>query len=375
MSAWTIRGRVRNAMIALALAGLGVTLAVAAILAYDAASRSRTRQNPKYSEWFFVQNVNHFLVPNDEGWPTNADGIRSRRNAEEFPAGGNNIVFLGDSFVFGYNQRVQNALPARVETLLNERVAGVDARVANFGWISASPFVENHLLRQIGGRYHPKLVVLGFDMTDFHDDIKYELMQDRRGIYRFYDVFSLTLSVFREYAPDLFWRVHSWSLGGRLPRQKFFACEQRLLSSVPFLDVSLQNLRAIDRNAKAMGAKFVLVVFPRAFQHNPNESPDNWEKDLYTTMGPYSREPFVYFASAASRVDFPIYSLLPAFEQATEFPLYSKDDPHWNQAGTAVAAEAVADILAFESGWAQDAERQGLAQRVAALRLGVGPSD
>lgn len=367
-------GRLRNTLIALALSVGSVLLAVAGILAFDAASRSRTRQDPKYSEWFFVEDVNHFLVSNDPGWPTNADGIRSRREAADFPEAGRNIVFLGDSFVFGYNVRVHETLPARVEDLLNERLPGADVRVANFGWTSASPFVENRKFGRIAHRYHPKLVVLGLDMTDFHDDIKYELMLWRQGIYRFYDVFPLTLHVFREYAPDLFRRVHGWTLGGRLPRQKYFACEQPLEQSAPFLDTTLENLKTIDRSASLLGAKFIVVVFPRAFQHNPAESPDNWEKELYTVMGPYSREPFRYFEQAAGRVGFPVYSLLPAFEQATEFPLYAKDDPHWTHAGTAVAARAVSDILAFESGWSDDAEREELASRIAPFRLGSAAS-
>ncbi|MEW5981779.1 MAG: hypothetical protein AB1806_05350 [Acidobacteriota bacterium] len=365
-----LRRRIRHALMAFALPAFGIWLAVAAILAGDAALRSRTRLNPKYSEWFFVENVNHFLEPNLPDWPpTNADGIRSRREAGDFPRGGNNIVFLGDSFVFGYNVRVDEALPAGVEALLNDRMPGADIRIANFGWISASPFVENRLFGRIAHRYHPKLVVLGLDMTDFHDDIKYELMHWRRGLYRFYDVFPVTLSVFRDHAPELFWKVHSWSLGNRLPRQKFFACEQPLEASRPLLAVTLENLRTIDRSAKLLGARFVLVVLPRAFQHSRTESPDNWEKDLYSVMGSYSREPFRYFAEAADRVDFPIYSLLPAFERATDFPLYARDDPHWTRTGTAVAARAVADILAFESGWGRDAQANGLAERVTRLRL------
>ncbi len=367
--------RFRRTLGAVALSVFSVVVACAAILAFDAAYRPWSRLDAKYHEWFFVRDVNHFLEPNVPHWPpTNADGIRSRREARDFPEGGNNLVFLGDSFVWGYNVRENQALPARVEAALNERHAGLDVKAANFGWISASPYVEHRKFGRVGHKYHPKLVVLGLDMTDFHDDIKYELMQWREGIYRYYDVFPLTLHVFREYAPELFWRVHSWSLNGRLPRKKYFASEQPLDQSEPFLEATLRNLEKIDHSARLMGARFVVVVFARGYQHNPKESPDNWEKDLYTVMGPYSREPFRYFEKVASRVGFPIYSLLPPFEQSTEFPLYARDDPHWNHAGIALAAGAVADIVAFEAGWGPSSDRGDLETRVARLRFGKGPA-
>ena len=68
----------------------------------------------------------------------------------------------------------------------------------------------------------------------------------------------------------------------------------------------------------------------------------------------------------AGRVGFPIYSLLPPFEQSTEFPLYARDDPHWNQAGIALAAGAVAMLALLAAGGAS------LLRRVPDLRVRPG---
>ena len=77
--------------------------------------------------------------------------------------------------------------------------------------------------------------------------------------------------------------------------------------------------------------------------------PQNWEEELgrYERLGPFAREPFRYFEeeARAGRLPYPSLSLLPAFEQAEEFPLYLSDDPHWNAAGSRFAARALLPLL------------------------------
>ena len=45
--------------------------------------------------------------------------------------------------------------------------------------------------------------------------------------------------------------------------------------------------------------------------------------------GPHVQEPFRYFRDVEAQLPYPVFSLLPAFEQSTEFPLFFRDDPHW----------------------------------------------
>ncbi|MCZ6697473.1 MAG: hypothetical protein O7D94_00910, partial [Planctomycetota bacterium] len=87
---------------------------------------------------------------------------------------------------------------------------------------------------------------------------------------------------------------------------------------------------------------------PRSFQYSAVECPDNWERHSYSVLGPFVRQPFVWFDHFKARVDFPCYSLLEALENAAEFPLFFRDDPHWTTAGHKVIAGAVMDILEKE---------------------------
>src|SRR5262249_23821596 len=59
-----------------------------------------------------VRNPDHRLRPNSA--ETNADGIRMKREAREFTEDAVNVVFLGDSFVFGGREYPQLALPAQL---------------------------------------------------------------------------------------------------------------------------------------------------------------------------------------------------------------------------------------------------------------------
>jgi hypothetical protein len=52
-------------------------------------------------------------------------------------------------------------------------------------------------------------------------------------------------------------------------------------------------------------------------------------------------EPTRYFDEQFGHREFPYLSLLPAFQAATVFPTTFEDDPHWTDAGTQVAADAV----------------------------------
>jgi hypothetical protein len=75
----------------------------------------------------------------------------------------------------------------------------------------------------------------------------------------------------------------------------------------------------------------------------------HWESDEYETLGPYSREPFRYFAEVSDQLPYPVIDLLPAFEATDQFPLFFPRDPHWNREGARFVAEQVANQLAQRS--------------------------
>ncbi|MYH28146.1 MAG: hypothetical protein F4018_01655 [Acidobacteria bacterium] len=58
--------------------------------------------------------------------------------------------------------------------------------------------------------------------------------------------------------------------------------------------------------------------------------------------------PFRYFEQRRADLPYRVLSLLPTFREARDFPLYFRDDPHWNAAGARVAARGIADYLVRE---------------------------
>ena len=294
------------------------------------------------------RNPDHRNPPNDRGLGTNSDGIRSDREAGEFGADSFNVIFLGDSFVYGAGLPPNESVPAQWETQIRNLLPEKNIKIANFGWISSSPLLSYRLFRDIGAKYHPKLVILGLDMTDFHDDFMYRNLLERRGVF-----------VLSQFMPSTFlllqsnWRNLLTLLGQEqiyraifdMQTEHFFAMNHPLSVTANDLTFSLQNIQAIhDWATLKLGARFILVVFPRGVQYNPKESPLNWERGGYSPQSPFVLEPFRFLAAMAPSLPYPVYSLLPAFQQTKVFPTCFRDDPHWNTDGAAVAAQALTDF-------------------------------
>jgi lysophospholipase L1-like esterase len=290
-----------------------------------------------------MQDVDH--RPREVGGEFNSDSLRGTSESSEFKPDGMNIVILGDSFTFGAGlDKADQAFPSVIGRMLREAHPELDVHVANFGWISSSPLISYRRLVDIGDKYKPKIVLMCVDMTDFDDDIKYQHMLDRDGLYAWYDRAPITLHYFRLWAPDTYARFLSWSVGGA-PEKRFFITEAPLDETRKWFEPLVANVGKIREWCRARGADFVLVIMPRAYQYSDRESLHNWEANEYTTLGPYCREPFRYFDELRPKVDYPIVSMLDEFRSAKEFPLFRDDDPHWNAEGQRVAARGLVRVI------------------------------
>jgi hypothetical protein len=282
-------------------------------------------------------------VPDPE-W--NSDGLRGVPERVEFLPEDLNLIFLGDSFTYGQGiDESQQVFPALVQELLAQRMSG-RVRVANFGWTSSSPFLSYRRLREIGPAYHPDLVALFVDMTDFHDDIKWRNMLERKGIYWFYDKIPVTLKVLESAVPSLYWRWWTWSNEGA-PRQRYFITEAPLSQTRRFMEPMLESIDAIDAFCAERSIPFVMFILPRYYQYSNRECPQDRELSLpgrqHSILGPYCLEPFRFFEELSR--PYPIISLLEAFADSEVFPHCFAHDPHWNEAGHAIAAEAIAEHM------------------------------
>lgn len=99
--------------------------------------------------------------------------------------------------------------------------------------------------------------------------------------------------------------------------------------------------RSSKSRREELGAKYALVVFPRSYQYSDRESPRSWEAGEYEPLGEYVLEPFRYLDEIRGGFDFPVYSLLPDFQNTNVYPTCFPNDPHWNPAGARLAAGSI----------------------------------
>jgi hypothetical protein len=121
----------------------------------------------------FIQGIgdpDHRMKPFSEK-DVNIDGLRFKGDSKSV-SGRKTVIFLGDSFTYGYRLSYKDTIPQQFENSYNQNNA-VNVTAVNFGWISSSPFLSNRLLRDIGDQYHPQTVFLLLDMTDIWDDNLY----------------------------------------------------------------------------------------------------------------------------------------------------------------------------------------------------------
>jgi len=297
-------------------------------------------QSIRVSYWTaLMKDVDHRPKPGSEPG-LNRDNIRAWREADSIRPDDFNIVFLGDSFVFGYFLDVRESPPAILESLLREHYQTDRINVWNFGWVSSSPYLQWRQLQDLGPRYQPDLVLQGLDMTDFRDDFIYRNLIEGRGIYQYVRqypvVFFHTMEIVR-YFPSLYLKIFGYP-----PEGHYFITRQPLAdSSVFFADVKDSLDRIHQYSQEAFGAPFASFIFPRHWQYTDREAPLSWERGSYDVLGPYVREPFRYFEGVADSTPYPIISLLGDFQETDQFPLCQEADSHWNPAGARFAAEAI----------------------------------
>ena len=178
---------------------------------------------------YFVNNVAHRMKPRSKA-DINSDGIRSLVEADSFHKEDLNIVFLGDSFIYGATP-IDKSIPYLLETKARTLHPGKNINVANFGWISSSPLLDLQILKDIGKKYNPGIVILAIDMSDFQDDIKYSRFIERKGIYQALDFIPATIVTLRKAILKMKLNsLHEMIFG--FPIRKFFITDKPLSDTI-----------------------------------------------------------------------------------------------------------------------------------------------
>lgn len=150
---------------------LAALLAVAAIEVWVRWSWDERRGRPG----FYVSDavLGQRLAPNYDGWfagvPVKINGLGFRDDRDypiEKPAGAFRILVLGDSVTFGHGTRSDTTYPYLLEQRLREWKPEIAWQVWNLGVPGYATSQELAYLEQIGARYDPDLVIVGFYQND-----------------------------------------------------------------------------------------------------------------------------------------------------------------------------------------------------------------
>jgi len=316
-----VRTRRRIALIAGASAILALGLEVAARVYAHATGRERGLALDARLGWRPLPNVEKRGALWGEHLParTNALGWRDKPRETAKPAGTKRALLLGDSYVFGVG--VDDGL--RVSDALEREIAGLEAW--NLGVTAYGPDQELLLLQSVAGEYAPDIVVWFACLSNDVEDVRHERRYGHAKPW-----FELDGEAIVEHAP-------ASSVLDAVRDASYlveFLCTpldaRRLAHAVapPWADRDGSPLFAriaaeIHATALGHGARFLCVVIPSQVAHS--------DARALEVLRARQLDPF---------------ELAPAFHDARERPAeLHLADGHWNAAGHALAAQAVATEL------------------------------
>jgi hypothetical protein len=307
-------------------------------------------------------------------------GLRERELTMPPAPGTRRILMLGDSFTEGAGLAVEDTVSRRLETMLAARCPGVE--VVNAGTASYSPILHYLVLRELGARLRPELVLLNFDVTDVHDDLVRTALADldaeglpvrvpndrrRETAILLPPLLPARLGVFEARLNGLaLWQALRRSSAGKRVFGDLNLDEASLAargltgdlrydrlaitrdtaaaSEAAAWALSARYLAGIRRLAAVWQARFAVVTYPHPHQVAAHESPAG---RLRFGVGPgvyASDRAFRTVEAIGRRHDVPVITLVETFRRHADpaRPLFRRDDIHHTADGARVMAEGIA---------------------------------
>lgn len=302
---------------------------------------------------------------------TNSLGFRD----DEFPARFGkstsiNVVFVGDSFTFGWGVNAEDSYPEILKSLWKEKHSSRDFRVFNLGIPGLGLEQEAALVEKFIDELRPRLIIVqtwpldwdilnsdGMAVRDHYlisrssiASMPLLLLHARIFLYSHCVIFSLaskTLATFGTLLKRKLGRGTYLSDGfglnvflkGRYP-DNIAEAQKRAFAAIK----RMKNL------AKEKGANLVLVIVPEVFQVYPEESAA-WTEVLGISGEMDIERPNRELAKFCTENRICFLDLLDPFRrQAARNPerLYYSLDPHWNRPGHRLAARVIDSFLSRE---------------------------
>lgn len=337
------------------------------------------------------ERLGHVHVRGYRGWYKTAEfttlisisplGLRDRRTSYEKTPGTFRVVLLGDSFLEGIQVQQSDGVAERLEVLLNAWGLG-HVEVINAGVVAYGTGQEVLFYEQDVRRYQPDLVVLLFYVGNDVKNNSYQLEipggKRDLSLKPYFDLDSagrllllpgpppkpvqplvhvararcwtynlLESTLFVQLGPT-FQREDLEVVGGaRNTFREVFATtpDETWLQAWRITEALLGRLQD---DARADGAPLMIVGVPdwRSLTDGVWRRAMAGSRLLDGRASPDA--PTDRLGETARRLGTPYLNLLPVYRERTEAgdgPFYFTFDGHWNTAGHAVAAQAIADTL------------------------------
>jgi len=310
------------------------------------------------------------------------EGLRGPEVARAKLSGTRRIAIFGDSFAMGWGVAEKETVRAQLAEQLRARDPNTPVEVLNFGVAGYSTDQALLAFRKIGARFAPDVVVLVVYGNDFWDNGNgYGNGGGGRLVARPHFQFAAggalhlvgtpvprstgwdspsfpSSNWFARVAADRVHRSHVASLllraiapKSRLPLTSFYY--ERIYARSPdadsrkVRDLTAALIARFDQEARAAGARFVLVYASDRIEVDS----DQWNSARTATGFGDDLDPDVpnrELARIAHEHRFAFVDLLFAMRAASARGPFFFRESHWNAAGHALAAEAVAALLAAQ---------------------------
>lgn len=337
--------------------------------------------------------LHHALVPNSQctyrskewsvKFTVNSLGLRDREYTRQTPQGTARIIVVGDSFTEGFGVSEQDNFSSKLAVLLNT-TADKPIEVLNAGVMGYSPTLEYLALKHKLLNLKPDIVILAFDLTDFHDEYvrnrqlaQTETVLTDNNIQWPYEDYPTDTQIeeFRNPIPrslGIWWQRHivfSKLAVSRIkyllnihqnPRSHVGNPEKDLFLIVRDVPESLyqellnspkQALLLIHQLLMEHNIPLLVVLYPHSYQADPMEWNEGRALHGFEANKSYSTKPQEDLATFLRQNNIQVLNTIPVFQNANRFPLYFPFDGHLNPNGHQLLASELANYLQSHYPW------------------------
>jgi len=278
-------------------------------------------------------NINRKLIHPANGEPafyltTNSLGLRSNREFSfQVPEKTKRVLFLGDSYTFGFGVEAEETYPMYLEEILNNNSGDTrEYEVINAGFNNGMTTDAQYLyLRDIGMRFHPDLVIVGFCIAnDLIDMFKNEwVVNEHGGLTKIFNPRDRLIPVFLR-RTALFAVIKTLLLPTRVEEKNIDRLDRKMMDRVEYL------LLEIRRLSKKKHFKFLFLIIPPPNLVEKKDLEGSWSE---------MRHELIRFCS---QKDIPYLDLLMRMENDD----YFVGKAHFTKNGNNKVAEMIYDKLA-----------------------------